>query len=301
MGGPGKVVEGDGMFVIGKRKCGVGRMHSKEHVYVCTERGARKIRRIVVPDKSAGVLSVFDNHLLPGTSMCVDDGNENTHFSDVPEVTRLSKIPGPIHVDKDDPTKHTQTVESSHSGVKMRLRSGRGLHRHNLQPVIDLEDFIFNRTDGTPQDIFKKIGDIAAIYCRTTDTITRRNSCIPLTLRPDNSQCPKGLNLRVVKRLCSTSVFEKAARYETKSTTLISTQSFPTRNTITGEFKGARIHDQMITWRQDHDLIGMSEGSRFCSSNLSATCTCKYFKKERESGKLCSHVIGQLRRTIFLG
>ena len=25
MGGEGKVVEGDGMFVIGKRKCGVGR------------------------------------------------------------------------------------------------------------------------------------------------------------------------------------------------------------------------------------------------------------------------------------
>ena len=25
MGGPGKVVEGDGMFLIGKRKCGVGR------------------------------------------------------------------------------------------------------------------------------------------------------------------------------------------------------------------------------------------------------------------------------------
>ena len=24
MGGPGKIVEGDGMFVIGKRKCGVG-------------------------------------------------------------------------------------------------------------------------------------------------------------------------------------------------------------------------------------------------------------------------------------
>ena len=28
------MVEGDGMFVVGKRKCGVGRYHSKEHVYV---------------------------------------------------------------------------------------------------------------------------------------------------------------------------------------------------------------------------------------------------------------------------
>ena len=67
MGGPGKIVEGDGMFVIGKRKYGVGRFHSKEHVYVCTERGSRKIRRIVVPDKSADVLAVFDPHILPNT------------------------------------------------------------------------------------------------------------------------------------------------------------------------------------------------------------------------------------------
>ena len=60
MGGPpqGLIVEGDGMFVIGKRKCGVGRWHSKEqeHVYVITERGSHKIRRIVVRDKSATVL-----------------------------------------------------------------------------------------------------------------------------------------------------------------------------------------------------------------------------------------------------
>ena len=68
------MVEGDGMFVIGKRKCGVGRWHSKEHVYVCTERGSRKIRRLVVPDKSANVLSEFDKHLLPNTTMCVDAG-----------------------------------------------------------------------------------------------------------------------------------------------------------------------------------------------------------------------------------
>ena len=56
MGGPGRVVEGDGTFVIGKRKNGVGRMVSKEHVYVITERGSRKIRRLVVKDKTADVL-----------------------------------------------------------------------------------------------------------------------------------------------------------------------------------------------------------------------------------------------------
>ena len=167
---------------------------------------------------------------------------------------------------------------------------------------MDMEDFVFNRTDGTPQDIFKKIGDIAAIYCSTTDTTTKRNSCIPITLRPDYIRCPDGLNLRVVKRLCSTSVFNKAARYETKNNASISTQNFSARNTITGEFEAVRIHDQMITWRLEHDLTGTSKGSRFIGSCLSATCTCKYFMKEtREKGKLCSHVIGQLRRTIYLG
>ena len=32
LGGPGNIAEGDGMFVIGKRKCSVVRFHSKEHV-----------------------------------------------------------------------------------------------------------------------------------------------------------------------------------------------------------------------------------------------------------------------------
>ena len=112
-GGPGKIVEGDGMFVIGKRKCGVGRWHSKEHVYVCTERGARKIRRLVVPDKSAEAHSDFDAHLLPDTTMCVDVGTENTHFKSIESVSKINEIPGPIHVDKEDTTKNTQTVESS--------------------------------------------------------------------------------------------------------------------------------------------------------------------------------------------
>ena len=48
------------MFVLATRKGGVGRWHSKEHVHVVVERGARKIRRKVVKDKSASVLSVFD-------------------------------------------------------------------------------------------------------------------------------------------------------------------------------------------------------------------------------------------------
>ena len=42
LGGHNKVVEGDGMFVLATRKGGVGRWHSKEHIYVVVERGSRK-------------------------------------------------------------------------------------------------------------------------------------------------------------------------------------------------------------------------------------------------------------------
>ena len=39
------MVEGDSMFVIGKRKCRVGRLHSQDHVYVVLEWDAREILR----------------------------------------------------------------------------------------------------------------------------------------------------------------------------------------------------------------------------------------------------------------
>ena len=301
MGGPGKIVEGDGMFVMGKLKCGVGRYHSKEHVYVCTERKSRKIRRIAVPDKSANALSVFDDHILPNSEMCVDAGTENTHFKNLTSVTKLHEITGPIHVDKLNRTRNTQTVESSHSGVKIRLRSGRGVARHNLQAVLDLEDFIYNRTNGTPQDIFKKMGDIATIYCKTRDTETIRHSITPVMLTPDKEGCPMGLNLRTIRRMCSSSIFDKAASFEVRRSALISTQGFSERNTITGEYRAVRIHDQMITWMPDERSGNIVPMTRFNQHNFSATCTCKYYKKETVlSGKLCSHVIRQLRRTIHL-
>ena len=133
MGGPDIQVEADGTFVIGKMKNAVGRMRAKEHVYVITQRGSRKIRRIVVKDKTAVVLSVFDKHLLPDTTFMVDPGTENNHFKNLELITQLHEIPGPIHVNTDDSFRNTQTVESTHSGIKMRLRLGRGLPRQNLQ------------------------------------------------------------------------------------------------------------------------------------------------------------------------
>ena len=195
MGGDGKVVEGDGMFLIGKRKCGVGRWHSKEHVYVCLERGCRKIRRIVVKDKSAGALEVFSKYILPNTVMCVDPGTENTYFKNLQAIIDLHEIPGPIHVDPHDPNKHTQTVERSHSTVKMRLRLGRGLHRHNLQAVLDFEDFVWNRTDGSPANIFKKLGDAAMAYVSSPVSDIDRISNLAYELPADDIEHIEGLNL----------------------------------------------------------------------------------------------------------
>ena len=46
----------------------------------------------------------------------------------------------------------------------MRLRLERGLHQHNLQAVLDFEDFVWNRTDGSPANVSKKLGDAARAY-----------------------------------------------------------------------------------------------------------------------------------------
>ena len=209
MGGPDCPVEADGTFVIGRRKNAVGRMRSKEHVYVLTQRGARKIRRLVVKDKSAAVLSVFNKHLLPDTTIMVDPGTENNHFKNLHLIAQLHEIPGPIHVDTTNPFYNTQTVESSHPGIKMILRSGRGLPRHNLQSWLDFEDFLYNRTDGTPQDMFKKLGDAATVYVQTVDLNTIRNSSIPDKLEPDALQPVPGLFSNDIKTLCTLNVTKK--------------------------------------------------------------------------------------------
>ena len=67
----------------------------------------------------------------------------------------------------------------------MRLRLSRGLLRHNLQAVMDLEDYITNRPDGTPQMIFKKLGDSAFEYLNTENTVVR-SSIITMTLKDDH-------------------------------------------------------------------------------------------------------------------
>ena len=253
MGGPDTVVEADGTWVIGKRKNGLGRMVSKEHVYVITERGKRKIRRLVVKDKTADVLQVFDKHILPDTEIMVDPGTENNHFKNIDLIRGLHEIPGPIHVNLEEPFKNTQTVESSHSGIKMRLRLGRGLHRHHLQAWLDFEDFVYNRTDGSPQDIFKKLGDAATRYIITHDQQTIRASNIPHQLDLDHIGHIEGLTLTKIQGLTSDSIFYKAKRFEVRHSTVISTQVYPQNNCINGSYRAVKIYNQQITWANDTD------------------------------------------------
>ena len=298
MGGVGKMVEGDGMFAIGKRKCGVGRYHSKEHVYVCVERGSRKIRRLVVKDKSAEALHLFKNHILPNTEMCVDPGKENTYFKTLGAIIDLHEIPGPIHVDPHDRRKHTQSVERSHSTVKMRLRLGRGLHRHNLQAVLDFEDFIHNRTDGSPADVFKKLGDAARAYVSNAECDIDRVSNLAYSLPDDDVESIEGMVLSEIKKFCSESIFCKTKRYEVKKSQIIRTQTSAKRRCIVGQFRGARIHDQSVTWGpsgKTGDVV-----VPFDLNTIKVYCTCKYFDKTtRGTSMFCTHIIGQLRRTIY--
>ena len=295
LGGPNVICEGDGMFVIGKRKCGVGRWHSKEHVYVVVQRKARKIRRKVVPDKSASVLSVFEQHILPGTTMMVDVGTENTFFDHCNLIDEVFKIPGPIHIDPVDPTKHTQTVESSHSGPKMRLRLARGLPRHNLQPWMDFEDFIYNRTDGTPPSVFKALGDAAKMYCSNYDPTITRTSQISQRLAQDVLHDIPNLSDHAAKQLCSTRVWRKAQQFQKAQLSNMSTQVNISKNTLTGEIRRACIYDQLISWGGEDTV------ESFNLQKIVVYCDCKhFFNVTRITGYCCTHIIGQLRRILYL-
>ena len=181
----------------------------------------------------------------------------------------------------------------------MRLRLGRGLHRHNLQAVLDLEDFIFNRTNGDPADIFKKLGDTSKQYVSTYDPHTVRKSVVPYTLPQDDVQPINGLTLEKIRGLCSASVFMKTKRYETKTSLIFRTQSTAEGNCITGQFKAARIHDQSIIWGPSVDHL--DEQHDFQIETIKVFCSCRYYSNQTiTTGSCCSHVVGQLRRVIFL-
>ena len=89
----------------------------------------------------------------------------------------------------------------------MGLRLGRGLHRDNLQAVLDFEDFIYNRTNGDPADVLKKLGDAATKYVITVDIHSKRKSVLAYSLPRDNVEPIQNLTKDKVLRICTTSVF----------------------------------------------------------------------------------------------
>ena len=242
---------------------------------------------------------MFKKHILHNTEMCVDPGKENTYFKNLNAIVDLHEIPGPIHVDPHDRRKHTQSVERSHSTVKMRLRLGRGLHRHNLQAVLDFEDFVHNRTNGSPADIFKKLGDAAAVYISTPECDTERVSNLAYILPDDDVENIEGMDLSEIRKYCSESIFRKTKRYEVKNSQIIRTQTSSKRKSIVGQYRAARIHEQSVTWGLSGDTTETSKP--FDLNTIKVYCTCKYFDKITcGSGMFCAHIIGQLRRTIYL-
>ena len=131
----------------------------------------------------------------------------------------MYEIPGPIHVDLSNRFKNTQTVEGSHAAPKMRLRLGRGLRRHNLQSVMDFEDFVQNRTNGTPQDIFKNLGSAACLYLSIKHDEVPRTSLISSALRKDHIEPIMALSIAQIKKLCTESVYRKVNIFELSSRT----------------------------------------------------------------------------------
>ena len=86
---------------------------------------------------------------------------------------------------------------------------------------MDFEDFIYNRTDGSPQSIFKKLGDAATAYVSVVDLKTQRASSIGEQLDADVFQKVTGLTSDKIKMLCSKAVFKKAKQFEVRKSELI--------------------------------------------------------------------------------
>ena len=102
-----------------------------------------------------------------------------------------------------------------------------------------------------------------------------------------------------IQTLCSDSVFEKSKRYETKNSIIFRTQSSADRNCINGQFKGARYHEQSVSWGRDVDHL--DEQQDFTLQSIKVYCTCKFFVNETtNTGLCCSHIVGHLRRVVYL-
>ena len=164
---------------------------------------------------------------------------------------------------------------------------------------MDFEDFIYNRTDGSPQSIFKKLGDAATTYVSVVDLKTQRASSLGEQLEDDVFQKVPGLTSEKIKLLCTKSVYKKAKQFEARKSVLISTQVKASQNIITGSYKSVKIYDQEISWCDNEE--DTSVALPFSFTYLSLSCECKHFLKETvKTGKCCKHIVGQLRRVIYV-
>ena len=122
-----------------------------------------------------------------------------------------------------------------------------------------------------------------------------RASNIPQKLQQDHMERIEGLTLPKIKQLTSPSVYNKAKRFEVKTSTVFSTQVFPLINCINGSYRAVKIYNQQITWAKQN------EGPKpFSLSTLNVFCECKFYDKEtKHSGKCCRHITGQLRRALY--
>ena len=133
----------------------------------------------------------------------------------------------------------------------------------------------------------------------TLDCDAARLSKLTYKLPNDDAEMINGLLLFKIKMLCSQSVFTKSKRFETIHSDIFSTQSSALKRSIQGQYRAARIYEQSITWGVTNSQS--EDANSFNVDSIMVHCSCKYYNKETcVSGRCCSHIVGQLRRTAYL-
>ena len=171
-----------------------------------------------------------------------------------------------------------------------------------LEAVMNCEGFFINRTGGTQGHTFLNFGDIASIYYNIENFRTDRHSTIPYNLRSGIKGRPRGLTLVKIATLCSSSLFQKAAKHEVSLSSIISTQSFTLRNTINRQVRSTKIHEQGITRapeKRNSIFVDQTAFTMKIGQQLACLITL-YLKEAVTNGKPCSDILKQLRRTILL-
>ena len=136
---------------------------------------------------------------------------------------------------------------------------------------------------------------LSKYLCFTINDNVERTSLISTTLREDHIEPIGNLSILMIKKQCTESVYKRANIFKVKKSNLISTNVNRSTNSIVGEFRAALIYEQSICWEYS-DIE-----SPFTLETIRVFCTCKYYNKETiQHGRCCKHIIGQLRRVLYL-